>query len=162
MISAYPETIPGHLRDYFGVRADNRVFDTVLMGRSTYEVGLRDGVTSPYPHLRQYVFSRSMKASPHPDVTLVNGDPLVEVRRLKARDSNPEAEMGIWLCGGGRLAAALHSEIDELVLKIHPVAIGTGIPLFDGPVGPMHFELSELRSYPDGFVRASYARSARR
>src|SRR5215510_5103015 len=66
IVAEYPETIPGHLRDPLGARGPNRHFDTVLMGRVTYEVGTTIGVTSPYPQLRQYVASRTMTASPDP------------------------------------------------------------------------------------------------
>src|SRR5262245_45902021 len=72
----YPETIPGHLRDTLGAHSENRSFDTVLMGRRTYEVGLTFGVTSPYSHLRQVVVSRTMSASPDPRVQLADGDPV--------------------------------------------------------------------------------------
>ena len=157
------------MRDHFGVRGDNKLFDTVLMGRSTYEVGLKEGITSPYPHLRQYVFSGSMGESLDPAVTVVSGDPIAEVRRLKAetpfraeRRSGGSRAESIWLCGGGKLASAIHSEIDELILKIHPVVIGAGIPLFANVVQPMQLELLESRSYPDGFVRAHYRRSTTR
>ena len=44
--------------------SDLENFGTVLMGRKTYEVGLREGKTSPYPNMRQILFSRTMKASP--------------------------------------------------------------------------------------------------
>ena len=124
------------------------------MGRHTYEVGLKEGITSPYPHLKQFVFSRSMKASPRSAFTLVKGDPVDLVKRLKAQGG-----LNIWLCGGGALAAALHSEIDELILKIHPVVIGAGIPLFAGPVGQMNLQLVETKTYPDGFMRVHYRRS---
>lgn len=54
LLAEFPEMIPGHLREHVGlVGAENRRFDTVLMGRTTYGVGLQTGVTSPYPHLRQ-------------------------------------------------------------------------------------------------------------
>ena len=55
IVVEYPETIPGHLRGALGVQGGNRHFDTVIMGRSTYEVGRAIGITSPYPHLRQFV-----------------------------------------------------------------------------------------------------------
>src|SRR4029450_3108949 len=64
IVAEYPETISVNLRELLGVRAGNPHFDTVLMGRHTYEVGLPLGLTSPYAHLRQYVVSSTMTASP--------------------------------------------------------------------------------------------------
>nr|WP_237720654.1 MULTISPECIES: hypothetical protein [Rhodococcus] len=48
----YPETIPTHLREKFGVDGANKQFDTVIQGRATYEPALAVGITSPYAHLR--------------------------------------------------------------------------------------------------------------
>jgi dihydrofolate reductase len=121
------------------------------MGRKTYDIGLPFGVTSPYPHLTQYVFSRSMAKTRSPEVTLVNSDPLEYVRRLKQ-----EPGRDIWLCGGGVLAAAVFSEIDELILKVNPVILGNGIPLFDGPVAEADLSLEEVKSYPNGFMLTRY------
>jgi dihydrofolate reductase len=152
LFAEFPETVPGHLRDAVGVRGENRAFDAVLMGRGTYDVGLALGVTSPYPHLRQYVFSRSLPASPDPAVTLVAGDAVAAVRSLKR-----EPGRGIWLCGGGDLAAQLLPEIDQLILKVNPVLLGAGIPLFaGGAAGAVPLALPASRVYPNGFVLQRY------
>jgi dihydrofolate reductase len=108
LFDAFPETFPAHYRAAVGLSAGNRQFDAVLMGRRTYEVGLKLGVTSPYPHLRQYVFSRGMEASPDAGVQLVREDAAAAVRELKR-----EPGKDVWLCGGGELAAELFEEIDE-------------------------------------------------
>jgi dihydrofolate reductase len=118
----YPETLPSHVRAHVEVTAPGTRFDTVVMGRATYAPALDAGITSPYAHLRQYVASATLPASPDPQVTVV-ADPLALVRRLKQEDG-----AGIWLAGGGRLAGALLDEIDELVVKRYPVVIGAGIP----------------------------------
>ena len=156
LFAEYPETVPAHLRALVGAPedAESRHFDTVLMGRSTYEVGLAVGVTSPYPHLRQYVFSRTMREPPDPAVQLVRGNALDVVRQLK-RESTGK---GIWLCGGGALAAALLPEIDALVLKINPILLGAGIPLFAGPpaAARVALERNYSRSYDNGFALVSY------
>jgi dihydrofolate reductase len=141
----YPETIPGHLRDALGVQGSNSHFDTVLMGRKTYEVGSNIGVSSPYPHLRQYVVSRTMAASPSPDIQLVSTDPVYLVRSLERQDG-----LGIWLCGGAALAGALAGEIDELIVKVNPVVLGSGIRLFAGVRRPMRLELKAHRAFAGG------------
>jgi dihydrofolate reductase len=153
LLEGFPETIPGHLRGALDVSAENRWFDTVVMGRATYEVGRRIGVTSPYPHLAQYVVSRTMPERPDPAVHLVSDDPLAAVRELKRQDGKD-----IWLCGGGALAAALFPEIDELILKVNPVLLGDGIPLFDfsSEIAPAALELTESRSYANGFMLTRY------
>ena len=109
-----------------GLDAENKVFDTVLMGRNTWQVGVDNGTTNPYPRLRTYVFS-SKQETPDPAVEFVAGDPVRKVRELK-QDSG----LGIWLCGGGRLAQSLWSEIDRLVVKVNPVVIGAGVKLIEG------------------------------
>jgi hypothetical protein len=47
LFEAFPETCPGHLRQALVLRGENRHFDTVLMGRKTYEPGLKIDLTSP-------------------------------------------------------------------------------------------------------------------
>jgi dihydrofolate reductase len=151
LIESFPETIPGHLRGALGVRAANKEFDTVLMGRRTYEVGLAAGVTSPYPHLKQYVFSRGMARSPDAEVELVSGDAAGLVRELKG-----QAGKDIWLCGGGDLAAVLLPEIDGLILKVNPLMLGTGIPLFAGSARQVGLELTGSRAYGSGVILLHY------
>jgi dihydrofolate reductase len=151
LFAFFPETVPAHLRDALGVHAENKCFDTVLMGRRTYEVGLQFGVTSPYPQMKQYVFSRTMEKSPDEGVELVSGDAVAAVREMKR-----EPGMDIWLCGGGDLATQLFPEIDEIILKVNPVLLGSGIPLFSGVVAQTNLELAKNRIYGNGFMLLHY------
>lgn len=144
---AYPETFPAPYRAALGIDAANQRFDTVVMGRKTYAPALDAGLTSPYPHLRQSVVSRTLSGRTDPAVTVVADDPVEHVRRLK--DSS---QLGVWLCGGGQLASALAPEIDALVLKVNPVVIGQGTPLFAAATSPSRFQLTSLERYDSGVV----------
>ena len=150
LMRRFPETFPGHLRGALGIAAPNQCFDTVLMGRATYEVALKVGITSPYPHLKQYLFSRTIADSPDPGVELVRDDPAATVRRLKQ-----ESGRDIWLCGGATLAAAVFSEIDELILKFNPVVLGAGIPLVAGN-HEARLDLVDSHIYANGFMVVRY------
>ncbi|MGW2013619.1 dihydrofolate reductase family protein [Streptomyces sp. NPDC001927] len=153
ILADFPETMPTPARAPFGV-ADRPAqrFDTVIMGRATYDPGLKAGLTSPYAHLTQYVVSRTL-VSPDPAVTVVD-DPVALVRELKEQDGG----LDIWLCGGGKLAAVLRDEIDELIIKRHPIFLGSGIPLFDGPFTPTRFAPVGTRSFNSGFSLTHFAK----
>lgn len=128
LVAAFPETLPGAARTALGLTGPGGSFDTALMGRGTYQIGLDAGVVDPYPHLRSIVFSRTLPGSPGSPGTTVEmdpGDPVERVRALKA-----EPGLGLWLVGGGVLAGTLYDEIDDLILKIAPITTGAGVPLF--------------------------------
>ncbi len=153
LFTSFPEIVPSHLRDLMGIHAENKCFDTVLMGRKTYEVGLKDGVTSPYSHMKQYVFSQSMKQSPNENVKLISENAIEFIKALKN-----ESGKGIWLCGGGNLATALFTNylIDQLILKINPFLMGSGIPLFSGVIQQTILELSDRKIYDNGVLVLDY------
>ncbi|MBK1782688.1 dihydrofolate reductase family protein [Prauserella cavernicola] len=153
LLSDWPDILPAPARAALGIDAPPTRFDTVLEGRASYQVGLDLGVTDAYPHLEHYVFSRTLTECPDPGVHLVSGDPVETVRELKRRDG-----LGIWLVGGGTLASALRSEIDELIVKLHPVVAGAGIPLFGGEFGPQRFDLTDVRRFDSGVLYLTYTR----
>jgi dihydrofolate reductase len=77
-------------------------FDTVLLGRRTYEVTQQPGAP-PWPAgWRVYVFSRTLRPEDHHGVTVVTNDAATKVRALRAEDGKD-----IWLFGGGALASSL-------------------------------------------------------
>ncbi len=65
------------------------------------------------------------------------------------------------LVGGAELAGALYPEIDELVLKVSPVTIGAGIPLFAGKSGtnPRAFTMTGHTVLPGGAAFLTYTRA---
>jgi len=152
----YPDFVPSQARSHIGMAVDepHKRFDTVLMGRGSYEPALSEGVTSPYAHLRQYVISSTLGPIDDPQVEVVAGDPVGLVRRLKA-----EAGGDIWLCGGGKLAGALLDELDEMIVKSYPVVAGGGISAFSGAFNPTLFTPTERREFGNGAQVTWFSRS---
>ncbi|MEU1425975.1 dihydrofolate reductase family protein [Nocardia sp. NPDC005746] len=142
-----PEVVPTHIREHVGLPADtpNRQWDTVLMGRATYEPALAAGIASPYDHMKQYVFSTTLAPVDNPQVEVVAGDPVELVRRLKQQEGRD-----IWLCGGANLAGQLIGEIDRMIIKSYPVIAGAGIPLFAGGFRPTRFAVTDRREFGNG------------
>ncbi|HKP87050.1 MAG TPA: dihydrofolate reductase family protein [Blastocatellia bacterium] len=139
-----------HIPDYL---ESLNSFDAVLMGRNTYEVGLKVGVTDPYPNMKSYVISRTIKESPNERVKIVSENVAEFVRELKE-----ETGKDIYLCGGGDLSAVLFDEnlIDEMILKVHPVLVGSGIRLFSELVRQMDLEFISSKTFKSGVVVLHY------
>jgi len=155
MMEEYPDAIPTHVREQVGLSGrPNRHFDTIVMGRRTYEPALDVGITSPYAHLRQYVVSTTQEEL-DPDVTVVRDDPVALVRRLKAE----HFPLDIYLAGGARLAGALLPEVDRFVVKLYPVLAGDGHPMAAGAAfAPAELALTDVRTFAGGNVVLTYDR----
>ncbi|MGV9761370.1 dihydrofolate reductase family protein [Streptomyces tricolor] len=156
LAAMYPETLPAGAREALGVTAEGTHFDTVLEGRKSYEIGLAAGVPDAYPHLRHLVFSRTLTQVPAPAVELVAGDPVAKVRALKREDGKD-----IWLLGGAELAGALYPEIDRLIVKLAPLTLGDGIPLFSRKAAfdPRLWQLTDHTAVESGALFLTYQRA---
>jgi dihydrofolate reductase len=135
-----------------------KTIDTIVMGRKTYEVALRMGVGGGgYPGMKNYVFSRTMKQSPRKkgfkNLEIVSEDAAEFVRKLKGQEGKD-----ICVMGGGLLAKSLFEAdlIDEIGFNIHPVLLGSGIPLFHEMNHQINLELIECKTFKNGCLMVSY------
>jgi dihydrofolate reductase len=133
-----------------------KIIDTVAMGRKTYEVALRmasKGGANPYPGMKTYVFSRTLASGADAGVEIVAGDAGSFIRKLKRRKGKE-----ICVMGGGELAASLLEAgvIDEIGLNIHPVLLGSGIPLFLPMKRQINLDLLTCKKFKNGCVLVLY------
>ena len=131
-----------------------RDVDTVLMGRKTYEVALRHGGGGGGDtSIRTYVFSRTVRQDEHPGATIVSEDAVPFVRELKEGKGKE-----ICLMGGGELARPLFEAglIDEIGFNVHPVLLGSGVPLFHRMGRQIDLELLKCSRFENGCVYVSY------
>jgi dihydrofolate reductase len=131
-----------------------KAFDTVLMGRKTYEVALRHSKgKAPYPDMKTYVFSRTCTNDAGGAVTIISGDAAEFVRQLKHQIGKD-----ICLMGGGELAKSFFEAglIDEIGFNIHPVLLGSGIPVFHEMANQIDLELLECKTFRNGCVLVKY------
>ena len=129
-----------------------KTIDTVLMGRRTYEVAARLG-GGAYPGVKNYVFSRTIKKARDKKLTFVSEDAASFVRRLKG-----EQGKDICVMGGGLLAKSLFEAdlIDEVGVNVHPVLLGSGIPLFHEMPRQIDLELLKCQELSNGCVVLTY------
>lgn len=128
-------------------------FDTVLMGRRSYEATLAAPGGAALPAMATYVFSRTLRQEDHPDVTIVGADigrTIADLRRSPGKE--------IWLFGGGELFRSLleQGEVDLVEVGLVPVLLGSGVPFLPGLVRPAALRLIDSRRYPTGIMLLTY------
>ena len=134
--------------------------DTMVMGRKTWDVAVANApkpkkkkAKNPYGDIKTYVFSRTLQPAEQDGAIFLNSDPGEFVRELKEQDGKE-----ICIMGGGDLARSLFEAgvIDEIGFNIHPVLLGSGIPLFHEMTKQIDLELIECRPFKNGCVYVSY------
>lgn len=128
-------------------------FDTVLLGRRTFEA-MAHGGNHSIPGLQTFVFSQTLRQRDYPDVTILadgSEEMVATIRREPGKD--------IWLMGGGALFRSLLEVglVDTVEVSFVPVLLGAGIPLLPPPTGETKLELLGHKMYGTGIVSLQYA-----
>lgn len=129
-------------------------FDTVVMGRRTYEVGIAQGTDGSMPGIDVVVFSRTLPAATYPGVRILNGDAAKVVAALKRKPGRD-----IWLFGGGKLFRSLLDAglVDTVEVAVMPVLLGSGTPLLP-PGAEAKLVLADQKVLPaSGIVALAYS-----
>lgn len=108
---------------------------------------------APMNEIPKVVFSRTLTDAPWGETEIVRGPLADEIARLKEQPGKP-----IVAHGGARFAQSLAAEglVDEYRLRVHPVALGDGLPLFPRMPSPKQLALVEARPFPSGVVLHVY------
>jgi len=136
----------------------------MLFGRRTWQDfitawgRLTDGnpVTTHMNAATKYVVSRTLEdAGAWQNSILLRGDAVGTVAELKAQ---PGRDLSI--IGSASLVRSLHAAalIDHYTLAIHPLTLGSGARLFEGPAPLTEFELSGSVTTTKGVIIAQYTR----
>jgi dihydrofolate reductase len=135
----------------------------LLLGRWTYESFAAywpkqtDNPFTPVLNARmKYVASNTLSEPlPWENSTLLSGDAAAAVAELKR-----EREGDLAVLGSGRLIQSLLRAdlIDELLLTIHPIVLGSGQRLFPDGGAPARFRLADITTTTTGVIIATYRR----
>jgi dihydrofolate reductase len=131
-------------------------FDTLLMGRRTFDLARSQESLLESMRMRVVVVSSTLDPAQYKDVTIVSSGVAQAVSALKA-----EPGKDIWLFGGGVLFRGMLDAglVDEVQVAVIPVLLGSGVPLIpEGRRCSLH--LDESKIYPSGIVLLSYSVSS--
>jgi len=136
--------------------SDLASFETVIMGRRTYEFGYQFGLEPrqpAYPHMQHHIFSDSLAFDSKADTVHIEPKSIDRVREIR-----DQASTDIYLCGGGEFAGWLldHGLVDQLKIKLNPIVLGEGIPLFGSSRTKANWKLIDQESYEQGLLILSY------
>ena len=133
----------------------------VAMGSTTYEwiaehTGFLDDPTKWEYAIPAWVFSsRDLPRAEGLNIRFVSGD----VRPVHAEMAAAAEGRNIWLVGGGDLVGQFYDAglLDELILGVAPVFLGSGAPLLPRRITAPNLKLTQVTRYGETFVTLRYA-----
>lgn len=135
----------------------------LAMGSATYEWMLRHVVgpeatrPQPWPYTQPtWVFSsRTLPPVPGADVRFVRGD----VRPVHEQMTAAAAGKNVWIVGGGELVGQFYDRglLDELMVQVGSVTLGSGKPLLPRAITSPPLRLLSVQAVGTGFAELHYA-----
>ncbi|WP_163511270.1 dihydrofolate reductase family protein [Fodinicola acaciae] len=157
----------GWTQPYGDAVVERRVFksvlaaDALLLGRRAYELlssfwptADPDARTRKLNSQPKYVASRTLRTVEWNNTTLLRGDLVEQVAKLRAQ----YAQISVW--GSSTLIQPLleNELLDEFVLLVYPIVVGSGKRLFAGGT-PVGLELVEAETSTTGVSIHTYRRA---
>ncbi len=134
----------------------------LAMGSATYDWILRHAekvaadMGSPWPYEQPaWIFSsRVLPSIEGANTRFVKGD----VRPIHADMRKAAGSKNIWIVGGGDLAGQFHDAglLDEVIVQVGSVTLGSGKPLFPRRVTNPPLRLTSVRQVGAGFAELRY------
>lgn len=143
----------------------------IIMGRKSFEMMApywptsADAFAAPMNEIPKAVFTKngfkgidpghepSPAAVTWADARIFDGDLAGGIIKLKAEQGKPIMAIG----GAGFMRSLIATGlIDEFRLVIHPVALGAGLPIFDGLATPLYLKLVDVKAFPGGTTVHTY------
>lgn len=127
--------------------------EALLLGRVTYEgfakawPSVKNDFADKFNRMPKYVISSTLKKADWNNSTILSGDVIEEITKLKKK-----LKGNIVVHGSARLVQALLANdlIDELRLMVFPVILGSGKKLFDGMDEKKSMKLITSQTVGDG------------
>ena len=135
---------------------DLKNFNTVIMGRKTYEFGYEYGLEPgqpAYPDMQHYIFSNTLQFDNVHELIHIEQPSVSCINKIKEGSSTD-----VYLCGGGQFAGWLldNGLIDQLKVKLNPIILGNGTPLFGSSKTSLVANLIEKESFDYGLEIITY------
>lgn len=145
-----------HDQDY-GYKKFLQTIDTIVFGRNTYEQVLTFG-DWPYSDLKTFVFTHQ-KLEDRNNVEFISSSVIDTIAQIRKQSNK-----NIWLVGGENIITqyANNNLIDEFILFLHPIYLGSGIPLLKKSVEMNPIKFTKTKSYKSGIVEIHLQKEKKR
>jgi len=151
--------------DYNAFVGENASGDgSLLFGRLTYELMIKywptpmakqhdPVVAEGMNNMPKFVFSRTMDKASWNNTTVVKGDLVAEVKKMK-QQSGP----GMAILGSGTIVSQLAAAglIDEYQVVVNPIILGKGRTMFEDVKNMVKLNLTKTRRFKSGKVYVCY------
>lgn len=126
--------------------------DTVIVGRKTYDWVMKQVIEFPHKNKNTFVITRTARPTIG-NIQFYTGNIKKLITQLKS-----EKGKNIFIDGGAEIVNLLLNEdlIDEIVISIVPIIIGSGIKLFNDGCPEKKLNLLSSQQYKTGLVQLHY------